>query len=478
MKTTRREFLKISAVGTGVIAGNMILGGCARKNADSQTDGNLIKNVLGDNRPVNMTDYAAPKLGRVRIGFVGIGDRGRDAVERMTHIEGVDIVAACDKRPAAIDGTQAILQSAGLPKAKEYGGSEEAWKGLCEDPDADLVYICTGWDLHTPVAVYAMEHGKHVAVEVPAARTLDECWQLVETSERTKRHCMMLENCCYDFFELLTLNMARQGYFGDIIHGAGAYLHDLLGFNFFKPIDDVQADGYGYTDYWRLKENRDRNGNLYPTHGLGPICQIMNINRGDKMDYLTSMSSNDFTMEKKANEKAATDPDFIPFANHKYRGNFNVTTIRTHLGRTILVEHDVSTPRPYSRIHQIIGTKAMAQKYPGPERISSNIKEAWLNGEEMDEIKKKYTYNLVNRIGDLAREVGGHGGMDFIMDWRLIDCLRNGLPLDQTVYDAALWSCIAPLSEWSVAHRSNSIDVPDFTGGNWKTNKPLDLTNA
>jgi len=288
----------------------------------------------------------------------------------------------------------------------------------------------------------------------------------------------MLENCCYDFFELLTLNMARQGYFGDIIHGAGAYLHDLLGFNFFKPIDDVQADGYGYTDYWRLKENRDRNGNLYPTHGLGPICQIMNINRGDKMDYLTSMSSDDFTMEKKANEKAATDPDFIPFANHKYRGNFNVTTIRTHLGRTILVEHDVSTPRPYSRIHQIIGTKAMAQKYPGPERISSNIKEAWLNGEEMDEIKKKYTYNLVNRIGDLAREVGGHGGMDFIMDWRLIDCLRNGLPLDQTVYDAALWSCIAPLSEWSVAHRSNSIDVPDFTGGNWKTNKPLDLTNA
>jgi predicted dehydrogenase len=313
-----------------------------------------------------------------------------------------------------------------------------------------------------------MEHGKHVASEVPIARTINEAWQLVETSERTKKHCMMLENCCYDFFELLTLNMARQGMFGDIIHGEGAYIHNLMGLNFNKPDDSKQTDD-GYTDMWRLKENATRNGNLYPTHGLGPICQVLNINRGDRMEYLSSVSTNDFTMAPKEKELVATDPFYAQWKDSKFRGNFNTSIIRTALGKSIMVQHDVSSQHPYSRIHLVKGTKGMAVKYP-KQLIA--LGESWLNDEKMANAWAEHTPEILKRMGEMAKKVGGHGGMDFIMDWRLIDCLRNGLPLDQDVYDGAAWSSIAPLSEWSVANRSQSIDVPDFTGGSWKTNMP------
>jgi hypothetical protein len=275
---------------------------------------------------------------------------------------------------------------------------------------------------------------------------------------------MMLENCCYDFFELLTLNMARQGFFGELVHGEAAYIHDLRNLNFSKT---------GYSDMWRLKENF-RDGNLYPTHGLGPVCQAMNINRGDKMEYLTSMSSADFQMKKIAMEKAAEDSFYKEFAEKEYRGNMNTTTVKTNKGRTIMIQHDVTSPRPYSRIHLLSGTEGVARKWPAPARISRG--HDWYKAEDMEELNEQYTPEIVKKVGDMAKKVGGHGGMDFIMDWRLIDCLRNGLALDQDVYDAALWSVIAPLSEWSVANRSNSIDIPDFTCGSWKNNEPIKLT--
>jgi hypothetical protein len=288
----------------------------------------------------------------------------------------------------------------------------------------------------------------------------------VEASERTRKHCMMLENCCYDFFELLTLNMARQGFFGEIVHGEGAYLHNLLGLNFKKD---------GYWDMWRLKENATRNGNLYPTHGLGPICQLMNINRGEKLEYLTSLSGKDFSMGPEAKRLAETDDFYKPFVNDKFRGNMNTTSIRTNSGRTIMIQHDVSSPNVYSRIHRITGTKGSALKYPNPGKIGGPD-DKWLTDEQMKVVQEKYEPAIVKKIGTLAKEVGGHGGMDFLMDWRVIDCLRNGLPLDQDVYDAALWSAIAPLSEKSVANRASSVDIPDFTNGSWKTNKPVDIT--
>src|SRR5690554_5139291 len=341
MKTNRRKFFQIAgAAGAGIMSGG--LASCnSQTSANNETALASIKEAVGKRHPqqFNMSGYAAPKLETVRLGVIGLGDRGPGAVERMANIEGVQITSLCDKNPERVKAGQRILEKHNLPQAKEYSNNEDAWKEMCESEDVDLVYICTPWDLHTPMAVYAMECGKHAAVEVPAAVTVDEAWQLVETSERTKKHCMMLENCCYDFFELLTLNMARQGYFGEIIHTEGAYIHDLVGLNFAKN---------GYQDMWRLKENY-KNGNLYPTHGLGPVAQVMNINRGDKMDYLTSMASADFHMAKKAEELAAKEDFYTEFDGKNYRGNMNSTSIRTANGRTIMIQHDVSSPRPYSR---------------------------------------------------------------------------------------------------------------------------------
>ena len=464
MKNNRRLFLKLAGLSGFSVAGGGILKGFA--SLPHSNDLPAPQNVHLGKQLFNMSGYAAPKLETVRIGFIGLGQRGPEHLSNTSKLEGVEIKALCDIRNESVLAAKKVLDGTSHNPVI-YSGSKDEWKKVCDRKDIDLVFIATPWHLHTPMALYAMEQGKHVCIEVPAAVTVEECWKLVETSERTRKHCMMLENCCYDFFELLTLNMARQGYFGEIVHGEGAYIHNLLGLNFDKA---------GYYDMWRLKENMTRNGNIYPTHGLGPICQLMDINRGDKMDYLVSMSGKDFQMEKKAEELAAKDSFFKPFTNHKYRGNMNTTCIYTSKGRTIMIQHDVTSPNIYSRIHKISGTKASALKYPEPAKISGTDGESWVSAEQMKLLEKQYEPAIVKKIGELAKEVGGHGGMDFLMDWRLIDCLRNGLALDQDVYDAALWSAIAPLSEKSVANRATSVDIPDFTYGSWKKNKPVDIS--
>ncbi len=411
-----------------------------------------------------MCGYAAPKIEIVRVGLIGLGSRGTGAVQRILQIDNLVVNAIADQHEERVKNAQGIIKDRGMPEAAEYFGNTEEWKKLCERDDIDLVYICTPWSWHTPMAVYAMEQGKHVATEVPASKTLEEAWQLVETSERTKKHCMMLENCCYDFFELLTLNMARKDLFGEIVHTEGAYIHTLVDSLFSKN---------QYSDMWRLEENK-RDGNLYPTHGLGPVCQVMNVNRGDKMDYLTSMSSNDFQLGRRAAELAEKDEFYSKYVGVNYGGNMNTTVVKTNLGKTIMIQHDITSPRPYSRIHLVSGTKGVARKWPEPAKIS--FEHEWVDAEEMTRLEEEYTPEIVKHIGNIAKKIGGHGGMDFIMDWRMIDCLRNGLPLDMDVYDAATWSSITPLSEWSVANRSNSIDVPDFTRGAWKQNKPHDMS--
>lgn len=459
MHTNRRKFIRNLAIGTGAIPLlqlPLITVGKDRAEDIPAPDTSRAR--------FNMCGYAAPKLDTVRVGIVGLGNRGTGAVSRLSKIAGLDIKALCDKEPARVSRSQEILRKAGLPAAREHSG-DNGWKSMCEAPDIDLIYIVTPWHLHTPMAVYAMQHDKHAATEVPAAVTLEECWQLTDVSEKTKKHCMMLENCCYDFFEMLTLNMVREGLFGELVHGEGAYLHCLLESNFAKK---------GYSDMWRLKENAHRNGSLYPTHGLGPVAQCMNINRGEKMDYLISLSSKDFQMGPKAAELSQKDPFYNEYTKSKFRGNMNTTVIRTDGGKSMMIKHDVTTAQPYSRIHALNGTKAAALKYPGPARIAFG--EEWVSEAEMKTLTEKYTPQLIRHIGEIAKKVGGHGGMDFVMDWRLIDCLRNGLPLDMDVYDAALWSAVAPLSETSVANRSRPVDVPDFTRGNWKNNKPVNLT--
>ncbi|MFZ9388525.1 MAG: Gfo/Idh/MocA family protein [Chitinophagaceae bacterium] len=463
MDKNRRSFLRRLAVGGGIMATGLPAFAEVIGTSDEEMRHSSEQELQAQR--FNMCGFAAPKIETVRVAVVGLGMRGSDAVERLSYIDGLEIVALCDKYADRVERSQKTLEKMKRPRAKEFSG-EEGWKALCEKNDIDLVYCTAPWHLHTPVSVYAMKNGKHAATEVPAGKTMEELWELVETSEKTRKHCMMLENCCYDFFELLTLNMVRQGLFGEIVHAEGAYIHDLT--------RDWLFNKKAYADMWRLKENIGKNGNLYPTHGLGPIAQCMNINRGDKFDHLVSMSTLDFTMNDMAREMAAKDEFFKEYVDKPYRGNMNTTLVRTQKGKTVMVQHDVSTIRPYSRIHLVSGTKGVAQKWPGPERIAFG--HSWLKAEDQKLLQEKYAPPIVRHIGNIAKEVGGHGGMDFIMDWRLIDCLRNGLPLDQDVYDAAAWSCLFPLSQRSVDKRSRTVDIPDFTRGSWQTNKPVNLT--
>lgn len=409
-----------------------------------------------------MLELRSDPIDTVRIAFIGLGMRGEGAVYRYTFLEGVKVVALCDVIPDKVTKANEILRERGLPEADVYTG-EDDWKRVCERDDIDLVYVCTQWDLHTPIAVYAMEQGKHVALEVPAALTIEECWQLVNTAERTRRHCIQLENCNYDFFEMATLNMAQKGLFGEIVHAEGAYIHDLRFLNF--------NDSTGYWNMWRLKHNQEENGNLYPTHGLGPVAHILNIHRGDRMEYIVSVSSNQFGMTAYAKEKFGDDSDY---AKREYlNGDMNTSIIKTVNGKTMMLQHDVTSPRPYSRIHMVSGTKGFAQKYPRKGISLEPDGHSYISESALDSLLSEYEHPIVKEVGMKAKEVGGHGGMDFIMDYRLIHCLRNGLPLDMDVYDAAEWSSIIELSRISVANSGKPVKVPDFTRGKWNKIKGI-----
>ena len=462
-KTNRRHFFKQVTLG-GLGAAGLALGSSFHAEAAPKAKNNLLSVNTKRSGGVNMCGFAAPKLETVRVGFIGVGNRGFGNMRQMTYLEGVQIKAICDIIPFRIDEAQKCLADQKLPAAKVYTGKDDSWKALCEDPEIDLISIAVPrGPLHAAISIYAMKCGKHVAVEVPVIATLDEAWEVVETAEKTRRHCMMMENCCYDFFELLTLNMARQGFFGDIIHADAGYIHYQEIYN--KPRDN---------NMWRLHESQIHTGNIYPTHGLGPVAQIMDINHGDRFAFLVSMSSNDFMLGDKVAELAQTDPFYKPYDTHTYRGNINTSIIRTVKGKTIMLQHDTTSPRIYTRLHIISGTRGCAQKYPEPGRIA--IGHEWVDDAKLAELTEQYTPVIVKRIGEMAKQIGGHGGMDFLMTWRLIDCLRNGLPLDIDVYDSVSWSSIMPASERSVRGGSIPVEIPDFTRGAWKTNPVHDIS--
>ena len=366
-------------------------------------------------RPAGQQDVVGltvPKMETVRVGFIGLGMRGISAVERWTHIPGVQINALCDLRPELVERAQKTLSNANLPEAAAYSDTEDAWKKLCERDDIDIVYIVTDWKHHAEMGVYAMEHGKHVAIEVPAAMTLDEIWALINTAEKTRKHCIQLENCVYDFFELTTLNMAQQGLFGEILHVEGAYIHNL---EEFWPY---------YWSNWRLNYNNEFRGDIYATHGMGPACQLLDIHRGDRMRTLVAMDT-----------KAATGPelgrryglenDTVEFQN----GDHTMTFIRTEKGKTIHIQHDVMNPRPYSRMYQLTGTHGYANKYPleeycfRPDQIKSdevpdheNLNmHAAISAEVKEALMKKYKHPIHQELEETAKKVGGHGGMDYII---------------------------------------------------------------
>ncbi|MDR1414444.1 MAG: Gfo/Idh/MocA family oxidoreductase [Odoribacteraceae bacterium] len=417
-------------------------------------------------RPAGQKDVlqlTTEPLSTVRVAFIGLGMRGPGAVQRMTHIPGVEVVALCDVLEENTKKVNAQLEARGFPKAREFFGDTAVWRQVTALPDVDLVYVATDWVSHARIGVQAMKDGKHVAIEVPAAVSLEEIWALINTSEQTRKHCMQLENCVYDFFELTCLNMTQQGLFGEILHAEGAYIHGL------------QPYWKEYWEDWRMKFNRVHRGDVYPTHGLGPVCQALNIHRGDKMNFLVSVDT-----------KAVGNPDFIKKQTgeevKEFRnGDHTMTMIRTEKGKSILIQHNVTSPRPYNRLYQLTGTKGFANKYPfeGLAFDTEELEEGVVPDHEkltshsfvprrvMTDLMERYKHPITKDIEDLAKRVGGHGGMDFIMDYRMIYCLQKGLPLDMDVYDLAEWCCLIPLTELSLDNDSAPVEVPDFTRGGW-----------
>ncbi len=403
--------------------------------------------------------FRAPPLKRIRVGIVGIGRRGDCAVKRLIKIPDVEVTALSDVEDFRLAEGNDALANAGKPPAETYLGAD-SYLRLADSPNVDVVYITAPWPVHAPAAVAAMERGKHAAVEVPCAMTVEDCWRLVETAERTKRHLIPLENCCYGDEELFALNLCRSGVLGELVHGEGAYIHNLAAENF------AEVDGCKYFtalrgswDRWRLKWNAVHDGNPYPTHGLAPICKYMDVNGSDRLDYVVSVSSRQAGITAfAARQFGASSPE----AMDTYRlGDVNTSIFKTAKGRTIMIQHAVSSPRPYSRINLISGTKGILSGYPLKVALLPDS-DKWLQETELAELRKQYEHPFVKESWELAKKVGGHGGMDFLMDLRWTACLKNGEPMDSTVYDAATWSCLTELSEKSVAAGSIPVKVPDF----------------
>lgn len=459
----RRRFLK-AAVGVTALG----LGGCKSAPSPGPESGTAAAGEpttepARGRSPAPPHPFVTKPLDRVRMGFVGVGGMGSAHVRNYLKIPNVDIVAVCDINPDAVRRMQTWVKNAGQPEPTGYDRGERDYVRMCEKEDLDLVLNATPWKWHVPICVTAMRTGSHVAVEVPAAITVDGCWELVETAERERKHCVMLENCCYGRMEMMVLNMVRRGLFGEIMHGEAGYLHDLRGIKF-------SDHGEGL---WRRQHSIDRNANLYPTHGLGPVAQCMNVNRGDRFDYVVSMSGNarglrDFAVKR----FGAADPR----AKESYAcGDVNVSLIRTVNGRTIYLAHDCNLPRPYSRINTVQGTKGIFSGYPHRVHLEGRSKgHGW---EEASAYLKEFDHPLWQRLEKQSKGAG-HGGMDYLEDFRLIESLRRGEPMDMDVYDAAAWSVFVELTERSVADRSRPIDVPDFTRGRWKTNRPLGIVGA
>jgi hypothetical protein len=452
---SRRNFLK----GASLVPAALYLDGCAA--GGQKTDTGARGSIGG-----SMMDYSIAPLTTVRVGLIGMGRRGLPMLRLLLAIHGVEIKAISDPHAPAIENAKQLFAELDVALPDFYGDGDYDYRNMLERDDIDVVYIATPWKWHTPMSVEVMDSGKHALIEVPAALTIDECWQLVETSERTRMNCMMMENVCYGREELMALNMVRQGVLGELLHGEAAYIHELR-----WQMKDMEEG----TGSWRTGWHTRRNANLYPTHGLGPIAQYMNINRGDRFDYLTSMSSPALGRQLYAQREFPAD--HIRNQATYICGDMNTSLIKTVKGRTIMVQHDTTTPRPYTRHNLIQGTNGVYGQYPDRFALES-VGEFHEWQHDMSSLQERYDHELWKRTEAAANELGGHGGMDFVMLWRTIYCLRNGLPLDQNVYDAAAWSVVIPLSEASNADRGNSMDFPDFTRGAWKTAAEFEIRDV
>jgi predicted dehydrogenase len=392
---------------------------------------------------------------KVRGAIVGTGLRGSSVLNELLAVDGVQVTALCDIVPAkAARGARKVTE-AGQPAPALFTAGERDFEKLVQRDDIDIVYTATPWPWHTPVCLAALKAGKHAATEVPAATSLEECWALVDASERARKHCLLMENCCYDFNETLVNTMIKKGVFGEILYAEAAYIHDLR-----ELLFEDRDEGL-----WRRFPHTNRQGNFYPTHGLGPVAWYLDIHGGDRFDYLVSMSTPERGL-------SVWRDAHIPKDSPKWRetyiaGDINSSLVKTMRGKTILLQHAVTTPTPYDRLNSVRGTKGVFKDYPA--RIYLDGQKGGEAYQPIDAFKAEYTHPLWTRIGEIARQKGGHGGMDYIMAYRLIECMREGLPPDFDVYDAAAWSAPWPLSETSVKQGGAPVKFPDFTRGGWQT---------
>ena len=460
----RRKFIQKTALGGAAIGMAPLLAHCEPQQSRPASGGQY------------MGGFKAEKLETIRAAFIGVGARGGYHLSFLGKLPNTEIVAISDLYEDNVQKWKKHSEEIGKGErhknVKTYHGDEDLWRKMLEDVKPDVVFIATNWNNHAPMAIAVMEAGAHAFVEVPLATTIADLWDIVDTSERTRKHCMMMENVNYSRVELMYLNMCRQGVIGELLHAEAAYIHELR-----WQMEEVDRG----TGSWRTHHYAERNGNLYPTHGLGPVAQYMNLaRRDDTFNYLVSLSSPARGRRLHAMSNYPED--------HKWNkldfkgGDINTSIIKTYLGRTIMVQWDETSPRPYSRLNLIQGTKGTLAGFPtriamdgGVEGITENH-HSWVQGDELEAIFEKYDHPLYKRLNSAAAG-SGHGGMDGIMVYRIWECLQNGWPLDQNVYEGAFWSAVSPLSEASVENSGMPQAFPDFTRGNWRTTKPLGIVS-
>jgi len=422
-----------------------------------------------------MGDYSAPKLKTVRVAFIGVGARGTGHARQIATIEGTEVVAISDLYQdlvqRSIDNCKEIGKGKRHNEIAMYYGGENKWKLMLKEVKPDAVFISTNWDNHAPMVIEAMNSGAHAFVEVPMATTIEDMWEIINTSEKTRKHCMMMENVNYGRDEMMYLNMCRKGVIGDFLHAEAAYIHELR----FQMEEQKRGTGS-----WRTHHYAKGRGNLYPTHGLGPVAQYMNLARGDdNFNTLISYSTPALGRKIYAEKNYPSDHKWnkLDYKN----GDLNTSIIKTNVGRTVMVQWDETSPRPYSRHNLIQGTKGTLAGFPtrvalegGVEGVTKNH-HSWAQGKDLEVLYEKYDHPLYKRLGALAKKMGGHGGMDFMMRYRIIECLRKGEPLDQNMYEGCFWSAVTPLSARSIEDGGAPQRFPDFTRGNWKSTNPLSI---
>ncbi len=456
----RRNFLRNSlAAGSGLVLANAF--------------SPLAPTATGSPLPGSPTDIPMKPLERVRVGFVGVGGRGTDLLQVLLNVEGAEIKAVCDLQEDRVKRAQQLVTRAGGAQPEGYSKGETDYQNLCSRNDLDLVINATPWQKHNAINVFALNAGKHVATEVPAALTVAECWQQVEASEKNQKHCIILENYCYQRDVMLLVNMLRQGLFGEVMHAEGGYQKDARYY-------DIQFDAKGDLT-WQGQFRKGQKGNMYPTHDIGPIAHWLDINRGDRFEYLVSMGSNAYSFNDYGKENLG--PDHFLTKTKFDMSDINVSLIHTAKGRTIYLIFDTLLSRPEPRnVYRLLGTKGIYDRTTGnlyAEGVSKTIDKKHGVGQwdSLDKLYDRYEHPLWKALGEKAGS-SGHGGGDFMMLYRLIKSFQTGSPPDINVYDAATWSAIIELSDQSARNKSKPVEFPDFTRGKWKTNAPLPLTGA